>query len=68
MADLDRERLLKWIIAWCGLSTAWSLSSNDTVSTTIKVAELAMTELNGEEVDNGGNGFLYVRSSLIADL
>ncbi|HCR2031809.1 TPA: APH(6) family putative aminoglycoside O-phosphotransferase, partial [Enterobacter cloacae] len=45
MADLDRERLLKWIIAWCGLSTAWSLSSNETVSTTIKVAELAMTEL-----------------------
>ncbi|MEL4013860.1 aminoglycoside phosphotransferase family protein [Dryocola clanedunensis] len=43
--DLDRERLLKWIIAWCGLSTAWSLSDNDTVSTTIKVAELAMTEL-----------------------
>jgi streptomycin 6-kinase len=45
MAELDRNRLLKWIIAWCGLSTAWSLSSNDTVSTTIKVAELAMTEL-----------------------
>lgn len=45
MADLDRERLLKWIIAWCGLSTAWSLSSNETISATIKVAELAMIEL-----------------------
>jgi streptomycin 6-kinase len=45
MANLDRERLLKWIIAWCGLSTAWSLSSNETISATIKVAELAMTEL-----------------------
>jgi streptomycin 6-kinase len=45
VADLDRERLLKWIIAWCGLSTAWSLESNETVSTTIKVAELAMNEL-----------------------
>lgn len=44
-ADLDRERLLKWIIAWCGLSTAWSLSDNDTVSTTISVAKLAITEL-----------------------
>lgn len=44
-ADLDRERLLKWIIAWCGLSTAWSLSDNDTVSTTISVARLAITEL-----------------------
>lgn len=45
MADLDRERLLKWIIAWCGLSTAWSLSSHETASTTLKVAELALTEL-----------------------
>lgn len=44
-ANLDRERLLKWIIAWCGLSTTWSLESNDTVSTTIKVAEMAITEL-----------------------
>lgn len=45
IASLDRERLLKWIITWCSLSTARSLSSNETVSTTIKVAELAMTEL-----------------------
>lgn len=46
IADLERERLLKWIIAWCGLSTAWSHSSNETSSTTQKVAELAMTELD----------------------
>lgn len=24
-ADLNRERLLKWIIAWAGLSTVWML-------------------------------------------
>ncbi|EPK7470673.1 aminoglycoside phosphotransferase family protein [Klebsiella aerogenes] len=45
MADMDKERLLKWIIAWCGLSTAWSLSSNETTSITIKIAELAIAEL-----------------------
>ncbi|WET42790.1 hypothetical protein P2W74_12325 [Citrobacter enshiensis] len=45
MSGLDRERLLKWIIAWCGLSTTISLDSNDTASTTLEVAELAITEL-----------------------
>ncbi len=42
---MDKELLLKWIIAWCGLSTAWSLSSNETASITIKIAELAIAEL-----------------------
>ncbi|MDX7988402.1 APH(6) family putative aminoglycoside O-phosphotransferase [Xenorhabdus sp. 12] len=46
IAALDRERLLKWIIAWCGLSTTWSLESNETVTTTLEVAKLAITELN----------------------
>lgn len=45
MAGLDRERLLKWIIAWCGLSTAWSLESNDATSVASAVAELAIIEL-----------------------
>lgn len=45
-ADLDRERLLMWICAWCGLSAAWSLESNDTVSVTTKIAELAISELH----------------------
>jgi len=44
-AGLDRERLLKWIISWCGLSAAWSLESNGDVSTTLKVAELAISAL-----------------------
>ncbi|WBM72405.1 APH(6) family putative aminoglycoside O-phosphotransferase [Buttiauxella sp. WJP83] len=44
-AGLDRERLLKWIIAWCGLSTTWSLESNDATSVASEVAELAITEL-----------------------
>lgn len=46
MAGLDRKRLLKWIIAWCGLSTTWFLESNATVSTTLEVAKLAIRELD----------------------
>lgn len=45
-ADLERERLLKWIVAWCGLSTAWSLESHETVAVTTAVAALAMAELD----------------------
>lgn len=44
-ADLDRKRLLMWICAWCGLSAAWTLESNGTVSVATKVAELAICEL-----------------------
>jgi streptomycin 6-kinase len=46
MAELDRERLIKWIIAWCGLSTIWSLESNDASSIALEVAELAIAELD----------------------
>lgn len=45
-ADLDKERLLMWISAWCGLSAAWSLESNATVSVTTKIAEMAISELH----------------------
>lgn len=45
-AGLDRERFLMWISAWCGLSAAWSLETNDTVSVTTKIAELAISELH----------------------
>ncbi|QLX27696.1 hypothetical protein HV271_11575 [Citrobacter freundii] len=45
-AGLDRERLLMWICAWCGLSAAWTLKSNGTISVTTRIAELAISELN----------------------
>lgn len=45
-ADLDKERLLMWISAWCGLSAAWSLESNAAVSVTTKIAEMAISELH----------------------
>lgn len=31
-SGLERERLLKWILAWCGLSTAWFLEDEDPLS------------------------------------
>lgn len=46
MAELDRERLLMWIIAWCGLSATWSLDINAPISIQCHVAELALVELD----------------------
>ncbi len=46
VAGLDRERLLMWIIAWCGLSTAWSLESKDRISITLEIAKMAIDELD----------------------
>lgn len=48
IACLDKERLLMWILAWCGLSTAWLLESNEPVSITLEIAKLAIAELNSK--------------------
>ena len=45
ISGINRERLLKWIIAWCGLSATWSLECNDPISVQVEIAELAITEL-----------------------
>src|SRR5690606_37559414 len=45
-AGLERERLLRWILAWCGLSSAWFLNEGTHPETALAVAELAATELN----------------------
>lgn len=45
-AGLERERLLKWIISWCGLSTIWSLEGNEASSIALEVAALAIDELD----------------------
>ena len=44
-AGLDKERLLKWIIAWCGLSAMWSFEDGIPHSTPLEVAKLAIDEL-----------------------
>lgn len=46
IAGLNKERLLMWIIAWCGLSTTWSLESSESISITREVAKLAISELD----------------------
>lgn len=45
LSGIHRERLLMWIIAWCGLSAAWSLEINNCVSVQLDVAKLAIAEL-----------------------
>jgi streptomycin 6-kinase len=44
-AGLDRTRLLKWILAYAGLSAAWILGDGDTPELDLAVAELAAAEL-----------------------
>lgn len=44
-AGLDRKRLVKWILAWAGLSTAWSINDNWSATVSTRVAELAAAEL-----------------------
>lgn len=44
-ASLERDRLLKWILAYAGLSAAWSLEDGDDPQTALAVAELAAAEL-----------------------
>lgn len=46
-ADLDRPRLLRWILAYAGLSAAWTLGDGDdaTLTLTLTIAELAAAEL-----------------------
>ena len=44
-AGLERERLLLWIAAWCGLSSAWFLQDGGSAAIPLRVAELAFAEL-----------------------
>ncbi|MTW55103.1 APH(6) family putative aminoglycoside O-phosphotransferase [Citrobacter sp. JL976] len=52
IARIERQRLLMWIIAWCGLSSAWFLQEGDCATIPLRIAELASAELAF-----GGNQF-----------
>ena len=52
IARIERQRLLMWIVAWCGLSSVWFLQEGDSVTVPLRIAELAMAELA-----SGGNQF-----------
>jgi streptomycin 6-kinase len=44
-AGLERGRLLRWILAWAGLSAAWSLEDGDDPAPALAVAEIAAAEV-----------------------
>jgi len=44
-AGLDRGRLLRWILAWTGLSAAWHLEDGESAEIALTVARLAAAEL-----------------------
>ena len=46
-SGLERERLLRWIIAWCGLSASWFLEGEDPLAEiNLAVAERAIAALD----------------------
>jgi len=48
-AQLDRRRLLKWILAWSGLSASWSIDDGTSPDTALAVAELAAGLLSRQD-------------------
>ena len=44
-ADLERDRLLSWILAYSGLSAAWLIADGDDAGVDFQIATLAATEL-----------------------
>ena len=44
-AGLERRRLLEWVLAYAGLSAAWSIEDGDNPAFALEVAELAAGEL-----------------------
>jgi streptomycin 6-kinase len=46
-ANLERQRLLLWILAWTGLSASWFLGDGDPLAAIdLRIAELAADELD----------------------
>lgn len=45
-AGVERARLLSWILAYAGLSAAWSLEDRDEPTLALSIAELAFMELS----------------------
>lgn len=46
-ANLDRSRLLKWILAWSGLSATWSIDDSESPEIALAVAKLSAAALDG---------------------
>jgi streptomycin 6-kinase len=46
-ADMDRQRLLKWVLAYAGLSAAWCMEDGDGVELQRAIVEIGWRELHG---------------------
>lgn len=46
-AQLDRQRLLQWILAWSGLSAVWHMEDETPADIALQVAGMAAAALNG---------------------
>ena len=47
-AGLERERLLRWVLAYAGLSAAWTINEGDEPDVALPVAEIAAGLLGAE--------------------
>lgn len=45
-SGVDRRRLLRWIVAWAGLSAAWLIDDDHCPETNMRLAELALAEIS----------------------
>ena len=45
-ADLNRKRLLEWVVAWAGLSAAWIINDGEDAALPLAVAKIALNELS----------------------
>lgn len=45
-SNLEPKRLLYWIVAWAGLSAAWSLNDGENAEPALTVAGIAVNDLN----------------------
>jgi streptomycin 6-kinase len=46
LSGLERERLLRWVLAWSGLSAAWFVGDKTPADTDLHIAQLAAAELD----------------------
>ncbi len=44
-ADIDRDRLLSWILAYSGLSAAWLIGDGEDAAVDFQIAALVAAEL-----------------------
>ena len=53
-SGMERERLLRWVLAWAGLSAAWWLSDGVQPEIDFRIAELAAAELGSSRPPSTG--------------